>query len=346
MITPTTDQRKVGESIDRLIAADGAGRGVIDELYPAARALHDGPLCLEAAARLLSRVSHGDPVVLATGFPMYPWFIGEQDGPVGAATLARALVLARGARPVIVTDPVNVDLCAAAVRGAGLYVRPLGDALGLPTTAAVLPFPLEWTEAEERTREVLETLRPAALIAVERPGANEHRHYHSAGGKSLTAHCGKIDPLFAAARAAGVLTIAVADGGNELGCAPIRETILRTVPHARRCACPCAGTVVPEVAAEVLVAAGISNWGAYGIEAAMALLLGRPEVLHDRHTDARAHDRCADAGANNDGPGLLDPGADAVPARLHGHLVDLLGQVVAGGLDLGRLYREPRYPWL
>jgi len=29
---PTPDQRKTGESIDRLIATDGAGRGVIDEL--------------------------------------------------------------------------------------------------------------------------------------------------------------------------------------------------------------------------------------------------------------------------------------------------------------------------
>ncbi len=345
MSATTAEQRKVGESIDRLAATDGAGRGVIDELYPAARALQDGPLCLEAASRLLSRVERGDTVVLATGFPMAPWFIGEQDGPIGTATLARALVLAVGARPVIVTDPVNVDLCAAAVRGAGLYVRPVREAREMPTAAAVLPFPLEWDEAASRSQEMLETLRPSALIAVERPGANEHRQYHQADGKSLTAHCGKIDALFTAARDAGVLTIALADGGNELGCAPIRETVLRVVPTARRCACPCGGTAVPQVETDVLVTAGISNWGAYGIEAAMALLLSRPEVLHDRGVDARVYDRCADAGAHNTA-GLLDPGADAVPARLHGHVLELLGQVVAAGLDHGRMYREPRYPWL
>jgi D-glutamate cyclase len=343
--TPTAEQRKAGESIDRLMAADGAGRGVIDELYPAARALQDGPLCLEAASRVLSRLQRGDTVVLATGFPMSPWFIGEQDGPVGTATLARALVLAAGARPVIVTDPVNVDLCAAAVRGAGLYVRPLHDARELPTTGAVLPFPLEWDEAASRSREMLETLRPAVLIAIERPGANEHRQYHQADGKSLTAHCGKIDALFTAARDAGVLTIAVADGGNELGCAAIRETVLRAVPAARRCACPCGGTAVPQVETDILVTSGISNWGAYGIEAAMALLLGRPELLHDRDIDTRVYERCAAAGAHNTA-GLLDPGADAVPARFHGHMVELLGQVVTAGLDHGRMYREPRYPWL
>jgi D-glutamate cyclase len=342
---PGAGHRKIAESIDRLVAADGAGRGVIDELYPAARALQDGPLCFEAAVRLLDRVKRNDTVVLATGFPMSPWFVGEQDGPVGAATLARALVAAVAARPVIVTDPINVDLCAAALGGAGLYVRPVEEARVLPTTAAVVPFPLEWDEAAERARDVLDTLRPAALIAIERPGANEQRQYHQADGRSLTGYCGKIDVLFEAAKRAGLLTLAIADGGNEMGSASIRETVLRVVPAARRCNCPCGGTTVPMVGVDVLVTAGVSNWGAYGIEAAIALLLARPELLHDREVDARVYERCAAAGAHNTA-GLLDPGADAVPARLHGHMLELLAQVVAAGLDLGRMYREPRYPWL
>src|SRR5437016_6294546 len=90
----------------------------------------------------------------------------------------------------------------------------------------------------------------------------------------------------------------------------------------------------------------VSNWGAYGIEAALAILLERPEVMHTSDIDARVHDLCAAAGANNDGPGLLDVGSDAIPAPLHGHIVDLLGQMVRSGMDFGRLYREPRYPWL
>jgi D-glutamate cyclase len=118
------------------------------------------------------------------------------------------------------------------------------------------------------------------------------------------------------------------------------------VPNGGACACPCGGTIVPAVPTDLLVAAAISNWGAYGIEAAMALMLERPEVLHDRDVDARTHDLCAAAGANNDGPGLLDPGADGVPARVHGHVVDLLHQMVRSGLDFGRLYRTPPYPWL
>lgn len=342
-MTPTREQRAMGEGIDRLVSAEVTGRGVIGELYAAARRMQEGPLCLDAASRLLETVRKGNVVVLATGWPTYPWFTGEQDGPVGAATLARALVIGIGARPVIVTDPANVDICAAAIRGAGLYVRSVDDALRLPTTTAVVSFPLEWDEADARAQRILETLRPAALIAVERPGANEHRQYHSARGRNLTDHCAKIDTLFAAARSRGILTIGIGDGGNEIGSAAIRDAVLRVVPNGGRCACPCGGTVVPVVETDLFITAVISNWGAYGIEAAMALLLRRPEVLHSRAADARAYDLCAAAGANNDGPGLLDPGADAIPGPLHGHVVDLLGCLVHNGIDFGQMYREPPY---
>lgn len=342
----TAPQLAIGEGIDRLVSIEVAGRGVIGDLYVAARTAQDGPLCLQVASRLLERVHKGSVVILATGYPIYPWFTGEQDGPVGTATLARALVIALGARPVILTDPNNVDICAAAVRGAGLYTRPLEDALRLPTTAAVLAFPLEWKEAAARSQEILDAVRPAALIAIERPGANEHGHYHGAGGQRLTDHCAKIDALFDAARKRGLLTIGIGDGGNELGCAAVRDAVLRVVPHGATCTCPCGGTIVPTVPTDHFVAASISNWGAYGIEAAMALLLGRPDILHDRDVDARVHDLCAAGGANNDGPGLLDVGSDAVPARLHGHILDLLHQMIQSGLDFGRLYRTPPYPWL
>jgi len=86
---------------------------------------------------------------------------------------------------------------------------------------------------------------------------------------NVTAHCAKIDALVSAARAAGVLTIAVADGGNDLGCALVRDAVLRVVPGARTCACPRGGTVVPTVEPDLLVPGVIPNWAAYGIEAAM-----------------------------------------------------------------------------
>ncbi len=337
---------KVAEGIDKLCSIEITGRGVIGSLYRAARSRQGRPLCLRAAELLAERIGQGDVVIIATGLPTFPWFSGEQDGPVGAATLARALVLGLTAKPVIVTEANHLEMCRAALRGAGLYTSGLDDALRLPTTGAVIPFTTDLRAAAQEAEMLLSRLSPKALIAIERPGANEHGRYHAAKGFDLTEHCAKVDVLFEQAKARGIRTIGIGDGGNELGSALIRETILAEVPFAAKCQCPCAGTTVPQFEPDVLVMAAISNWGAYGIEAALAVLLGRPEVLHSRDVDHRVHDLCAAAGANNDGPGLLDPGADAVPVHLHGHLVELLGSIVQGGLDFGRFYEKKRYPWL
>ncbi len=337
---------RVGEGIDKLCSIEITGRGVIGPLYAAARSRQGRPLCLLAAELLAERVGRDDVVIIATGLPTFPWFSGEQDGPIGAATLARALVLALAAKPVIVTEMIHLEMCRAALKGAGLYARGLDETLRLPTTGAVVPFTTEPNAAEREAQMLLDRVRPKALIAIERPGANEHGHYHAAKGYRLTEHCAKVDVLFEQAKADRILTIGIGDGGNELGSALIRETVLSEVPHAAKCQCPCAGSTVPQFIPDALVMAAISNWGAYGIEAALAVLLGRPEVMHSREVDRRVHELCAAAEANNNGPGLLDPGTDAVPVHLHGHLVELLGFIVQSGLDFGRLYKEPRYPWL
>lgn len=338
--------QKVGEAIDSLCTIEITGRGVVRDLYGAARAKHDGPLCLIAAQELVRRVRPGDVVMIATGLPTYPWFSGEQDGPVGAATLARALVLGLAARPVILTEAIHVEMCRAAVRGAGLYARGLDEALRLPTTAAVVAFPTDPAEAERDAERLLHLIPPKALIAIERPGANEHGHYHGAKGFRLTDHCAKIDVLFEQGKQAGIYTVGIGDGGNELGCGLIRDTVVATVPYAAACQCPCKGSVVPAFIPDHLIITAISNWGAYGVAAALALLLDRREVFHARDVDRRVHELCAAAEANNDGPGLLDPGTDAVPAEIHGDFVELLGFMVQSGIDFGRLYKEPRYPWL
>ncbi len=338
--------QKVGEAIDSLCTIEITGRGVVADLYMAARAKQGGPLCLTAAQELTRRVQPGDAVIIATGLPTYPWFSGEQDGPVGAATLARALVLGLAARPVILTEAIHLEMCRAAVRGAGLYARGLDEAMRLPTTAAVVAFSTDLDEAERDAERLLEHVRPKALIAIERPGANEHGHYHGAKGFRLTEHCAKVDVLFERGKKAGVYTVGIGDGGNELGCGLIRDTIVTNVPYAAACQCPCKGSIVPAFIPDCLLITAISNWGAYGIAASLALLLGRREVLHARDVDRRVHELCAAAEANNNGPGLLDPGTDAVPAKIHGDFVELLGFVVQSGIDFGRLYKEPRYPWL
>src|SRR6516225_2871299 len=92
------------ETIDRIMNLDIGKRGV-DKLYAPARARSAEPLCA-AAARLLMNAAAGDCVIIITGSLTRPWVstrIGETDGPVGVAALARALSYGFNAIPVVVT---------------------------------------------------------------------------------------------------------------------------------------------------------------------------------------------------------------------------------------------------
>jgi hypothetical protein len=270
----------------------------------------------------------------------------EQDGPVGAATLARSLVLGLGARPAIVIEERYVPLAEAVIRSAGLYALPVDEASSQPTACAVVSFTLDLEEAAVQAERILDELSPAALISIERAGANEAGEHHGARGNNVTSHNSKQDVLYELARDRGILTICIADGGNELGCALIRDDVRAYVPFGARCTCPCEGGIVPTFEPDVLVMAAVSNWGAYAIEAELAAALGRPDVLHNAELDYRAHSFAAYAGANNDGPRLLDPGSDAIAAVHHGHIVDLLGLLARQHGDPGLVYHRRDWPWL
>lgn len=336
------------EGIDRLMSVEINGRGVAAGLFDAARAKAATPLAM-GAARLLREAlaAKGGVVFIATGFPISPFFLPEQDGLVGAASLARSLVLAYGAKPVLLVNEADEAAASASLIAAGLYCRSLDKVLELPVTAAVVPFPSDRNAAEKLAEDMIVRTAPRAFIAIERPGANEFGHYHSGGGLRLTDHCGYVDLLVPMLRERSIPTIAVGDGGNELGCDIIRKDVLRIVPNAARCTCPCEGTLVPTTPVDLLVMASISNWGAYAIEACLAALERRPELLHDGALDARIHEACAMAMANNGAPNLLDPGSDAVPLHVHAGFLDLAAWMVSSAaLDAGRYYRKPRYPWL
>lgn len=342
--TPISDEalRSVAESVDKLISVAPV-RGLIHTICRAAREQQAGSPSLLAAQGIVERVQRDDVVLIATGFPVLPHNRGEQDGPVGAATLARALVIGLGARPVIITETVNVSLVEASLAAAQLYVRPLKEALQLPACAAIVDLPIDLDEARDMGERLLRDLEPKALIAIERAGANENGEYHNAHGTSMTRYCCKPDEMFTRAREQGIFTVGVGDLGNELGSVKIKETILQALPTAARCKCPCGGSIVPATETDILVMAGTSNWGAWGIEACLAAILGRPQVMHDREVNLRVHEQCALAGGNDGPRHLLIPGTDAMPAYFHQALVDMLGYVVERSLDYEQWLS---YPWL
>lgn len=327
----------LGESVDRIITADLAFRGVVHLLYPPARDRVGQPLALAAAELLAKRIAPGDPVILATGWPDRPWVsdrIYETDGPPGAASLGRALNLALGAVPIVAVEHGLVPATERVMRGAGLIPLSVKEALLASKSdhplhaGAVIPWPSDGAEALKTSRRLLDENRPSAVIAIEKGGANSRGRIHTRKGIDVTEPIAKVDPLVRAAREAGVATIGIGDGGNEIGMGNIRDAVRKRVPFGASCACPCAGGIAPETEVDVLVVAAVSNWGAYGVEACLAHLTEHPEAMHDGVLETLALDAAAGAGLIDGITGHVEPSADGLRADVHAGAVSLLRSLV------------------
>jgi D-glutamate cyclase len=88
------------------------------------------------------------------------------------------------------------------------------------------------------------------------------------------------------------------------------------------------------VATDVHVAAGVSNWGAYGIAACLAALLGRPELLHDAEIERFMLHESVRTGAG--GGGLHPLSVDGLPLTVHIAVLELMRSVVVEGLKPAR----------
>ena len=185
-------------------------------------------------------------VLLTTGF--YVAGAGETDGPPGTMFLARALKRL-GFSPVIVTD----DFC-----------RDFFDSEGIETVYADI------TMGESDYADMLDRYAPTLLISIERCGRNIHGDYANMRGVSIADHNARLDALFELGRTRGIPSIGVGDGGNEIGMGNLQQIITNRLSLV-----PC------EVTVDYLVIATVSNWGAFGLCAYLALLSGRNDLLPD-----------------------------------------------------------------
>ncbi len=335
--------RATGERIDRLISLDVTARGVIHILYPLARGKSKEPLCLAAARLLQERVHQNEVVFLATGWPDRPHItptIAETDGPVGAAALARALHHGLGAVSVILVEDQIIEGMSRVTQAAGFRVLSPEQAIAAASSrslirgAAVIGFPTDAMEAERNARELIEQYKPAAIIVIEKGGMNEKGKIHTSRGDETTADMAKVDYLVLEARKRNIATIGIGDGGNELGMGVIQEEIKKSpIPWAAECRCGCGGGTAPATPTDVLIAATISNWGAYGIAACLAALLQRPEILHDAKVEEAILQAAADASFIDGATGyVMPPGADSLASPVHQAFITLLGEIVRQSL--------------
>jgi hypothetical protein len=272
------------------------------------------------AARALLRARR---VLIVTGFCLSGG-IPETDGPPGAAALGRAL-RRLGARVRYVTDPAVVPPLVATL-----------TALGEPADVDTYPG------GDDAAPTVLRRERPTHLVAIERPGRTGSGDYLSARAESIAAWNGPLDELFLCngSRAAGArrggrgsrpapsrgtraTTVAVGDGGNEIGMGNARRQIQRVGGLLARTA--------SVVTADHLVVAGTSNWGAYGIVAALGRL-GGESLLHTGAQERRMIEACVEAGAIDGITRRPEPTVDSLPLEIHAGVVEVLRAAERSGM--------------
>ncbi|MFD1589504.1 DUF4392 domain-containing protein [Halorientalis brevis] len=288
--------------IDHQITLDLGGRNS-RRLYEAVRA--DDPLVKTAAERLQRACESGGHVLLTTGFPIVPPGAPETDGPLGTVVLARALARL-GATPVLVVEPMVRDPITA-----------LADELGCD-------FPVETVEPTATSADsLLDRYEPTALVAIEKPGRCADGSYRNMAGADILEYVGPVDGLFEQAREQGIPTVAVGDGGNELGMGVVQSTVEAAIPHGETIAC-----VTP---VDALVVAGVSNWGAYGIVAALSVFAGE-NLLHTGEAERRLLARSLSAGCVDGVSGDSETCVDGIACEIHESVVDILHRSCAAEL--------------
>ncbi|MFZ5648025.1 MAG: glutamate cyclase domain-containing protein [Bacillota bacterium] len=330
---------RIAETLDRLVNLDISARGIIGYLYDAARRREGQPLTLAAVNLLRRSVRPGDKVFIATGWvdqPMAAPDCGESDGPPGALALARALRLALKASPVIITDHCLVEGVRRIARAAGFQcVPPENLAYSIESdrlmALSVLSFPADPQEGVKEASSLLDRLQPPVCISVERGGMNGEGFIHTMNGCCCGDFHAKLDYLFRAAGERGIATIAVGDGGNEIGMGNIADAVRRFVPYGEKCRCPCGGGLAASTKVDVLVTAAISNWGAYALAALLGAGTGVLEALNDAGMEERVLRATAEAGFHDSILGSVTPGADGCTAGIHQAMVTLLREAVLQG---------------
>jgi hypothetical protein len=286
----------ISENVDRLINLDLSSYGVIRHLHEAAFELYGRPVTLEAAERLKNAIGDNEFFFVTSGWVMpgyYPY--GETDGPIGAATIGRALAVGLNARMVVLTEETMIGVTTAACRAAGLNVMTEEDLRRAPRPphrqnhyCVVVPFPIDEVAAVSEAKRLFDAYSPKALIAIEKNGPNKDGRYSMVNGSDNSDCVAKAAKLFDEAKKRKVLTIGIGDRGNEIGLGTIAEVPRRILPYGEKAT---DSTIV-----DVVVTAAISNWGASGIAAVLAAILNKPDVLHDTSTETRMLHRCIEAG--------------------------------------------------
>ena len=208
--------------------------------------------CTRAADYILENPGH---VVITTGFYILMSGSAETDGPPGALAIGKALQ-DLGLRVTYVSDS---------------YATPaLRQVVG--SNAEVVDFAI--ADPEESIRAsmwMLDQLDPDLLISIERCSRSKDNTYLNMRSVDISDQTARLDYLFES----DLPSVGIGDGGNEIGMGNLAQII------------PTFSALPPNPAiskVDRLVVSSVSNWGGYGLVAALSLLNGKnmlPTVDHE-----------------------------------------------------------------
>ncbi|MFC7399937.1 glutamate cyclase domain-containing protein [Chelatococcus sp. GCM10030263] len=305
------------DNIDRLMNIEmrrrGLPRGKKWPLFQMAREAQGGSLVL-AAANALNRPP--SKILIATGAAVPDHMpVGENDGPIGSAVLAKALTTL-GHTVAIVTDPV----CAPPIEGLLRY---------LDTEAEVVQVGLD-----DSAKQVALAEAHDVIVAVERLGGNDKGNIHGVNGVPRGAHRANLDLLFRTASQAGKTTVGIGDGGNEIGFGKIHAQMEQQLPEfVFRDVTPCGGGVFSTVATDVLLVASSSNIGCTATVAGLALVTGKPELCHAPELDVELHLVGVGVGLVDGGTGQPRAWCDGIPPASNAAMAELMRNIVERTLE-------------
>ena len=326
----------LGQSLDDLANLDPRGYGVCKILYDASRKYTGGPTSMNAAKKLFETIGTGDVVYIMTGFVLRPYKKAEMDGIVSAVLLARALVKAFDAKPIIICPTDNYYAVKKLSACVGLHLfEDVNELLEIPASMGIITFTKDESKAQSEAERIINTAMPKAVVSIEAPGANALGVYHNAIGLEVTGLEAKMDALFEKLQKMGVLNIAIGDLGNEIGMGAIEETLKKYIPYANEggCSCGCGGGIAVRTKADNLITATVSDWGCYAMIAALAYLKEDLDVMHTQELEKEAM-MCACHSGMIDMYGWMIPAIDGFGLEINTSIVNLMREMVKSTLSL------------
>ena len=255
--------------------------------------------CTRAAQYILD---HPGETLIATGFYILSAGKHETDGPPGAIAIGNALH-ALGRKVRYVADMHTVPMLR----------EWLGD------QARVIEFPItDVATSKQQAEEILDQVKPELVVSIERCSRTSSETYLNMRSIEITQNTARLDYLFEA----GIPSVGIGDGGNEIG----MGNLAAIIPTLDKLPKDPAVTRVDQ-----LIIASVSNWGGYGLVAALSCLIGRnllPSIEDDRRLIKRMVDSGAVDGTTGESKFYVDNFTLEENAELLGRLHGLVEQQI------------------